>query len=174
MASIPWRTFKLKEGMNIQNIPIALYDTNLYSSGHHNITEKTLKTRLRGLPLSVDNSAVLELLEKLKVKLKRKIIYEKIRHPVTNKMTSVLNGNRFMYIEPLSDGKHLPSAGLKWQIFHYGQPKYQRKFTCTRCWANDHIRRYCKTRKVYKQEGHNPGHQSCPSYEAQGNVIAFN
>jgi hypothetical protein len=87
---------------------LSFFDTNPYSTGIHNVTEKSLKTRLCGLPLSVDDSAVQELLEKLKVKLKSKIIYEKIRHPVTNRMTSVLNGNRFMYIEPLPDEKHLP------------------------------------------------------------------
>ena len=53
--------------------------------------KKPLKIRLCGLPLSVDDSAVNELLEKLEVKPKSKVLYVKIHHPVTLKMTSVLN-----------------------------------------------------------------------------------
>lgn len=55
--------------------------------------KKTLKIRICGLPLSVSDISVLELLENLKLDLKSKILYEKIRHPVTKRMTTVLNGN---------------------------------------------------------------------------------
>lgn len=79
------------------------------------------------LPLSVDDSDVSELLNNLGCVAKRKILYEKIRHPVSNKMTSVLNGNRFLYIEPLPIGKSLPRVnycgGLRCLLFHCGQPK---------------------------------------------------
>ena len=66
---------------------------------------------------------------------------------------------------------------MRCQIFHYGQPKSQRKISCTICWATDHTKRFCKNTprcKVCKQEGHKPGDQTCPSYETQENVIAFN
>lgn len=171
----------LTEGIHIQNVSISFFDTNPYSSGIHNASEKSLKIRLCGLPLSVDDSAVLELLEKLEVKPTSKILYEKIRHPITNKMTSVLNGNRFLYIEPLKEGKHLPRinycAGLRCKLFHFGQPKFQRQLTCTKCWATDHTMKFCKNNprcKVCKLEGHKPGDKTCPSYESQNNVIAFN
>ena len=43
---------------------------------------------------------------------------------------SVLNGNRFIYVEPLPDDKHLPRinycAGIICLLFHFGQPKMQR------------------------------------------------
>lgn len=138
----------LTEAICIQNVSISFFDTIPYTSGNHSPTEKTLNIRICGLPLSVDDSAVSELLEKLEVKPKSKVIHEKIRHPITNKMTSVLNGNRFLYIEPLNEGKYLPRinccAGLRCQIFHFGQPKSQRILSCSRCWATNHTLRYCK------------------------------
>lgn len=78
------------------------------------------------------------MLNKLKVKLTSKILYEKIRHPVTNKITSILNGTRFMYIEPLPAGESLPKfnwcAGLRCKILHFGQPKNSHILRCTKCW----------------------------------------
>lgn len=171
----------LTEGIALQNISLTFFDTNPYSSGNHDPTVNTLKFRLCGLPLSVDESAVVELLDKLGAKLKSKILYEKIRHPVTNKMTSVLNGNRFMYLEPLENGKVLPRvnycAGIRCMLFHYGQPKPQRNLTCTQCWDTGHTRNFCKTEpryKVCKTPGHKPGDSRCSSYQIQESVIAFN
>ena len=56
----------------------------------------------------LDDSALIELLDELEVKPTSKILYEKIRQPETNRMTSVLNGTRFFYTDPLEDGKYLP------------------------------------------------------------------
>ena len=85
-------------------------------------TQKTLKVRECGLPLSVDDSALIELLDELEVKPTSKILYEKIRHPETNRMTRVLNGTRFFDTDPLEDGKYLPRnktcAGLRVRIYH--------------------------------------------------------
>ena len=61
------------EGISIQNIYVTLLDTNPYYSENHDPTVKTLKIRLFGLPLSVDESAVVELMDKLGVKRKSKI-----------------------------------------------------------------------------------------------------
>ena len=55
--------------------------------------------------------------EKTEVKPKRKLVYEKIRHPVTHKMTSVLNGNRFLYIVSLPDGKLLSTVNYYAKYF---------------------------------------------------------
>uniref|UniRef100_K1QR25 Interferon-induced helicase C domain-containing protein 1 n=1 Tax=Magallana gigas TaxID=29159 RepID=K1QR25_MAGGI len=81
-------------GLELNNVSISFFDTNPYSSGNLNPNETTLKIRICGLPLSVNDSAVSELLDKLGCVAKSKILYEKIRHPVSNNMTSVLNGNR--------------------------------------------------------------------------------
>lgn len=93
--------------------------------------KKTLKIRICGLPLSVSDISVLELLENLKLDLKSKILYEKIRHPVTKRMTTVLNGNCFVYIAPLSPGTSLARvhhcAGLKCLFFTMGSLNMRKK-----------------------------------------------
>ena len=119
----------LIQGIEIINTTYQLYDTNPYTSGAKSVNQKNLKLRIFGLPLSVADSAVCEMLYKLNVKLTSKIMYEKIRDPETKRMTSVLNGTRFLFIEPLPDGKSLPKfnycAGFQCKIFHFGQPKKQ-------------------------------------------------
>lgn len=91
------------------------------------MSQQTLKISICGQPLSVDESAVHGMLNNLKAKLTSKILYKRIRHPVTNKMTNILNSTRFMYIEPLPAGESLPKfntcAGLRCKILHFGQPK---------------------------------------------------
>lgn len=91
------------------------------------MAQKTLYLRICGLPLSVVDSAVYGLLDKLKFKFTCKILYEKISHPSTNRMTSILTGTRFIYIELLPDGKHLPiinyCGGIQCKLFHFDQPK---------------------------------------------------
>ena len=170
----------LTEGVTIQSVSVSVYDTNPYSSGAKDAKQQTLKLRICGLPLSVDDSAIHELLHKLDVKLTSKIMFEKIRHPVTNKMTSVLNGNRFMYIEPLGDGQSLPRvntcAGLRCLLFHFGQPKNDRKLLCTQCWKTDHTRSRCTNDpccKVCKEPGHKPGDKQCKYYEEQKGITPF-
>lgn len=48
--------------------------------------------------------SVHELLEKSNVELTSKNMNEKIPHPKTNRMKSILNGTSIMYIDPLLDG----------------------------------------------------------------------
>ncbi|XP_062571631.1 uncharacterized protein LOC134254695 [Saccostrea cucullata] len=95
-------------------------------------------------------------------------------------MTSILNGTRFMFIEPLPDGKCLPRtnycAGVQCKIFHFGQPKKTGNLVCTNCWSTNHTRSRCTSDtccKVCKQPGHAPGDKSCPHYEPQKHVIPF-
>ena len=175
------RTKLLTEGLNLSSVTVSLYDTNPYSAGITHPTQKTLKVRICGLPLSVDDSAVIELLDELEVKPTSKILYEKIRHPETNRMTSVLNGTRFFYTDPLEEGKCLPRnktcAGLRVRIYHYGQPKINKNLLCTNCWDTDHTRNNCTNKKcckVCKKEGHDPGDKVCEAYEKQKHLTPFN
>ena len=146
----------LTEGTDINNMSVRFYDTNPYSSGASSVGQKTLKIRIRSIPLSVGESPVHELLNKLNVKLVSKVMYEIICHPETNRMTSlsVLNGTRFMYIEPLPNGENSPRnnscAGLRCQIFHFGQPKHSRSLLCTKCWSTDHTHSRCKNEECCK------------------------
>ena len=122
------------------------------------------------------------MLEQFNISPTSDLKYEKIRHPVTRKMTGVLNGNRFMYIKQLPEGVHLPRsshcAGLRCQIYHYGQPKTKRPQLCTNCWEDTHFRSQCKNNsrcKVCKVEGHNPGEKECSAYvEEQTNLVVTN
>ena len=169
----------LTRGIDINNVSFPFYDTNPYTSGATSASQKTLKIRICGLPLSVADSSVYELLDKLKVKLTSKILYEKIRHPDTKRMTSILNGTRFMYVEPLPEGKYLPRinhcGGIQCKLFHYGQPKRESNLLC-HCWKTDHTRSRCSSEtccKVCKLPGHSPGDESCPHFQIQKNLTPF-
>uniref|UniRef100_K1Q7I4 Uncharacterized protein n=1 Tax=Magallana gigas TaxID=29159 RepID=K1Q7I4_MAGGI len=59
----------LTQGIDINNVAHQFYDTNPYTSGATSPSQKALKVRICGLPLSVVDSAVHELLGKLDVKL---------------------------------------------------------------------------------------------------------
>lgn len=180
LKTLESRNKLLTQGIEINDISASFYDTNPYSSGATSVSQQTLKIRICGLPLSVDESAVHEMLNKLKVKLTSKILYEKIRHPVTNKMTSILNGTRFMYIEPLPAGESLPKfntcAGLRCKILHFGQPKNNHILQCTNCWKTGHTKSICKNDsccKVCQKPGHLPGQKECPHYEVQKHIAPF-
>lgn len=67
----------LTAGIAMQNISLTVFDTNPFNSGNHDLTVNTLKVRLSGLPIYVDESAVVELLDKLGAKLKSQILYKK-------------------------------------------------------------------------------------------------
>ena len=88
----------LIQGIEINNTTYTskFYDNNPYTSGAKSVNQKTFKLRICGIPLSVADTAVCEMLDKLNVKLTSKIMYEKILDPETKRMTSVLNGTRFL------------------------------------------------------------------------------
>ena len=96
------------QGFELRHISVQVCNSNPYSTGAKEPNDEVLKMTICGLPLSVDDSAVLEMLEKYKVGLKSEIKYERIRNPVTHRMTTVLNGNRFVYTEPLPPNTSLP------------------------------------------------------------------
>ncbi|XP_062584093.1 uncharacterized protein K02A2.6-like [Saccostrea cucullata] len=92
----------LLEGFDFKNQHISPYDTNPYSAGLEGPRDQALKVTICGVPLSVDDSAIHEMLNKLGVSPKSDLKYEKIRNPTNNKMTNVLNGNRFINSGPTS------------------------------------------------------------------------
>lgn len=73
-------------------------------SGATSVIQTTPKLRICSLPLSVTDFSVHELLDKSKVELTSKNMYEKIHHPKTNRLTSILKDTSIMYIEPLLNG----------------------------------------------------------------------
>lgn len=116
----------LTEGIDIRNTNVKVYDTNPYSAGLNDPSDNVIKITVKGVPLSVDDNEVLNMLKNFNVSFTSDIKYEKIRHPVTRKMTSILNGNRFIYVKALDEGVFLPRtstcAGLRCSIYHHGQP----------------------------------------------------
>lgn len=95
-------------------------------------------------------------------------------------MTSVLNGNRFIYIAPLPNNKSLPRsatcAKLKCRIYHYNQVVDDPKAQCFNCWENGHQKQQCKNPKVCrvcKEPGHAPGSSDCRHEESPDNVVVF-
>ena len=89
----------LIQGIEINNTTYQFYDKNPYTSGAKFVNQKTLKLRICGVPLSVADSAVCEMLDKLNVKLTSKILYQKMRKPETKRKARILNGTRFLLID---------------------------------------------------------------------------
>lgn len=87
---------------------MSVYDSNPFSFGATNPRDPVLKVTVSGVPLSVQDTEIVSMLLNFNVELKSEIRYENIRNPVKGKMTSVLNGNRFVYIVPLPNGMYLP------------------------------------------------------------------
>ncbi|KAK3082645.1 hypothetical protein FSP39_001246 [Pinctada imbricata] len=168
-------------GFDLESRHIDVFDTNPFSAGTEKPDERIVRVLVKGIPLSVDDDCIKNMLVKMGAKLTSDIKYEKIRNPTTRKMTEILNGNRFVYMEPLAEGSFLPRtsycAGLKCTIYHDGQPKNERKKICTNCWANDHLKFQCEYEKccrICKEVGHNPGSNKCTHYDPnQKDVIAF-
>lgn len=175
------RSVLLVQGFEIRNITAQVYDSNPYSTGAKSPREKVLKVTICGLPLSVDDSAVFEMLHSFDVTIKSSLKYENIRHPDTHRMTNVLNGNRFLYISPLPNNASLPRnttcAKLKCRIYHQNQTPENPKIQCFNCWENGHQKQQCKNVKVCRvcrEPGHSPGTPECQHYEeSPDNVVIF-
>lgn len=181
VGSMESRSKLLTEGIDLRSKNVRVYDTNPYSAGISNPTENVLKITIKGVPLSVDDNEVIKMLQEFNLTLTSDLKYEKIRHPVTRKMTGILNGNRFIYTKALDEGIFLPRtaicAGLRCTIYHYGQPSTKRTPRCMNCWEENHYTKECpnnKRCKICKSEGHEPGNHECEYYtESAPNVIPF-
>lgn len=170
-------------GVGFRNISVQVYDSNPYSTGTTGPGDKVLKVTICGLPLSVDDSAVFEMLDKFEINRKSEMKYENIRHPITHRMTNVLNGYRFLYIAPLLNGKSLPRnavcAKLKCRIYHQNQALNDTAMQCFNCWETGHRKHQCKNDRkcrVCRETGHAPGSSECKHYvdpTNSGDVIAF-
>lgn len=180
LKSTESRSEILMQGFELRHISVQVYNSNPYSTGAKEPNDEVLKMTICGLPLSVDDSAVLEMLEKYKVGLKSEIKYERIRNPVTHRMTTVLNGNRFVYTEPLPPNTSLPRivhcAGLKCRLYHHGQETVTSQIQCFNCWEMGHRKNNCRKAKacrVCHKEGHEPGSPECEHYSTSENIVAF-
>lgn len=177
------RSKLVTEGFSLGSRSIQVYDTNPFSAGTDSPDEKVVRVLIKGIPLSVEDSCIKKMLKGLGlgVELTSDIKYEKIRHPKTHRMTEILNGNRFVYMSPLENGKFLPRsascAGLRCTISHKGQPLRERKKQCTNCWADDHYKNACEFEqscRICKLPSHFPGSDKCRSYVThQEDIVCF-
>lgn len=170
------------QGIELHNQNITVHDKNPFLTRSIKRPHELLKVTVSGVPLSVDNSEIENMLTKLGAKLKSKVEFDRIRNPHTREMTAVLNGKRSVHIEPLPENKSLPRksycSGRMCSIYHYGQPKVTPPKKCRICWSDQHFTHECKEGpkcKVCLQSGHKPGDEDCPKYHKQHppSVIMF-
>lgn len=102
------RNLLISEGFEFQNKTVAVFDNYPFSAGTEKPSEDVVRITVRGIPLSMNDTCIKNMLEKLGAILTSDIKYEKIRNPNTFKMTEILNGNRFVYMKPMEQGKFLP------------------------------------------------------------------
>uniref|UniRef100_K1PIZ9 Uncharacterized protein n=1 Tax=Magallana gigas TaxID=29159 RepID=K1PIZ9_MAGGI len=76
-------------------------------------------------------------------------------------MTSVFNGNRFVYVAPLFlENLLLEYISALDYVFYFGQSKYEKKFLCSNCWGIDHTMTNCKNNpkgQVCLEQDHSSG-----------------
>lgn len=68
----------LLQGIDVDDQQISVHDSNPYSTGLEAPDDKSLKITICGVPLSVHDSAVFEMLSILKVSPKTEMFYEKL------------------------------------------------------------------------------------------------
>jgi hypothetical protein len=75
----------LTEGFDIRNRHISVYGTNPYSARLRSPNEKVIKVTVKGVPLPVDNSEIMKMLDEFHLNYTSDLKYEKIRNPDTKK-----------------------------------------------------------------------------------------
>ena len=78
LNSFESRSKLFKEDFVIRSRHIGLYDTNPFSAGIRDPSEKVLKITIKGVPLSVDHSEILKMLKQFDVNFTSELKYEKI------------------------------------------------------------------------------------------------
>ena len=120
--------FISKKTVVIPGKVVPLYEQNPFKT--HQKTPKEIKDKLtvRGLPLSVSNQEIQTLLESKGVVLASSIKYSQIRNE-DGTLTKFLNGDRFLYCEPLSTPLPRQQTVCNFQclVYHHGMNNNQCK-----------------------------------------------
>lgn len=87
MKSIESRDTLFNGGFKLGSRAVYVFETKPYSAGIGSPNEKVVCVLVQGIPLSVEDSCVKNMLEGLAAKLTSDIKYEKTRHPKTHHMT---------------------------------------------------------------------------------------
>lgn len=159
-----WRLYIIRQetrinlitsGVHIRDTCVAVYDTNPFRPGE---SENLLRLTIKDIPLSVNNSVILDELEKRKYKVSGKVTLQKLR--VDGLLTNCLTGDRVIFIErPTQPLPRLMSFGIfRGKVFHANQiAKDQTNVTCSNCLIKGHHRSSCKSKVVCRfcqKEGH--------------------
>lgn len=149
------RVALISEGMMLRGVKTNVYDKNPYINENEDFTRLTIKD----IPLSVNDELIVSELEGWKCKVRGKVIRQRLR--VNGQLTSCLNGDRAVYIDPPRQSlpRHVSVASFKARIFHDGQVIEASVATCSRCLATGHHASTC-VKPFVCNRCRQPGHRA--------------
>jgi hypothetical protein len=72
------RSLLVSNGFTLNNLSVSVFDTNPFSAGTEKLNEEVVRVTVRGVPLSVEDSCVINMLQKLGAELTSDIKYKKM------------------------------------------------------------------------------------------------
>ncbi len=177
------------QGISIDGLHVKVHNTNPFMtksvenilSGGAYENKEWIKILIKDLRHSVSSEDIVHMFTKV-FKMEgitaSMIKYAHYRDD-NGKLTSLLNGDRFLWIDPDILKKPLPrfaQCGVwRCRLFHRNQfPNANRE--CYRCFGLDHMGKDCTNPwccRVCKEPGHKPGSMDCPHYHANFNLRPF-
>ena len=179
------------QGISLDGMYVRVYGTNPFML--RTLSEYTSASNMTNTP--EDNREWIRILIK---DLRHSVSMEDVRHMLVNvykiqvttdikyahyrdenkKLTSLLNGDRFLWVHPEQLTHPLPrfaQCGIwKCRIFHKDQ--FPTQTECYNCYSLDHIAKDCHFEsccRVCKEPGHSPGNPDCPHYILHADLRVF-
>ena len=143
-----------KKTVLIQGKMVPLYEQNPFKTNQRTPEDRKDKLTIKGLPLSVSNDEVQNLLESKKVVLSSQVKYGYMRDE-SGALTAFKNGDRFVYCEPFNPPipRQQKICDFHCLVFHHGKDNNQ-----------------CKSCNIL---GHRSGDPQCPARAADNTILAF-
>ena len=135
-------------GISLRDTQITLKDKNPFLYPDHELVEST-RLYIRNIPLSYDNSVILNSLKNMGVDMLGPLKYARARTP-GGQLTNFKTGDRFVEIkvpnEPLPKKK---SMGMfEASLYHKEQKQSQKEIECGNCKEKGHLRKDCTNEAV--------------------------
>ncbi len=167
------------QGLSIDGLHVTVHNTNPFMTrsvgailnGEPYENKQWIKILIKDLRHSVSHEDVKHMFnEVFKLDITSQIRYSNYRDE-EGKLTSLLNGDRFVWVDPDKLKRPLPrnaQCGIwKCRLFHKNQfPNSQKE--CYKCFSVEHLGRNCPNQwccKVCKEPGHKPGSIDCPHFK---------
>ncbi len=181
----PSRIKFISEGLSLEGKKVKIYSSNPLATGsikhitHGSDTSiQMVKLLIKDLPESASNDDVRHMLCTVyKVTLTTTIKMGFYRDPDSKLVTTLENGDRFVWVHPDQVIKPIPrnaQCGIfPCRIFYRGQFPPQE---CFNCYQTDHNKFNCPNKpacKVCKEPGHKPGSPSCAHYVPKLNIKPY-